>query len=736
MKESNLDERNLNENNINTNIDDDDDFNKSYLEDPKIMAFLNEEGQAKDNKDDINTNTNINTNTDKNININNISEDTTKSKKTGVYKPVFDDVDPNIIDSGTPNPEYFKKLINDYCANTSLDSKVQQKVNNAKNKDEKRNIKNAADEKFNGASSIDTKFKQYFKIQLYYYQAVKAGQKFTNEQLEQYDNVNEHFAKIIRKVSTKACTKVLTQVQTMKIDHCAKFENEKKWAEAIVPKDDPNHKTKADIIATLTSDTTLYVNTLAIVQKDLMDNIASDAIVGNRLYLELGVNLDMTMGQLANKLGLKGAKKQEFFQSKKTSENETVKSCYTKFVKAEIVRTRINSSIIKVAPEDMEDALLNPEKYGKEEYDNYNPSDNEIFTYICDTLSNVYPEVIHDKAKSDYIKNHKLNEKQANALEAAEKQIYKGANNKGVKDWRPDTGKGKGDKIITVMLTANSRGMIQDHHLKAGSKANYQNYLIRHSGYKNAHEDIKKAPDNLAKSMAAMYLYKAKKPFSVDDIHKTAARIKLTNSFKEYEKDPVKTICALSDVAEVQRMSNKFLERTYGAAPDKIANYTRKMADLYNLMEPNGSASSDYTNLREIVGDIATLAADNNLNFNTKKDRETGANKVAELNIKLIEAAEKYMKGKKSIRTFTEGKLRFEYTLSALGELCKFSPEAKAHIEPTIQRINKVRDVKPGDKDYVDIGKYSTTNASDAKQIVKNEKISKKAMKENKKYLQ
>ena len=133
MKESNLDERNLNENNINTNIDDDDDFNKSYLEDPKIMAFLNEEGQAKDNKGDINK-------TENNININNISEDTTKSKKTGVYKPVFDDVDPNIIDSGTPNPEYFKKLINDYCANTSLDSKVQQKVNNAKNKDEKRNI--------------------------------------------------------------------------------------------------------------------------------------------------------------------------------------------------------------------------------------------------------------------------------------------------------------------------------------------------------------------------------------------------------------------------------------------------------------------------------------------------------------------------------------------------------------------------------------------------------------------
>ena len=73
------------------------------------------------------------------------------------------------------------------------------------------------------------------------------------------------------------------------------------------------------------------------------------------------------------------------------------------------------------------------------------------------------------------------------------------------------------------------------------------------------------------------------------------------------------------------------------------------------------------------------------------------------------------MKGKKSVRGTTEGEHRFNNALDALGLLADYAPETKAQIMVSVNKINKVRKVKEGMKDFVKLESFNEGRAAEAR---------------------
>ena len=71
----------------------------------------------------------------------------------------------------------------------------------------------------------------------------------------------------------------------------------------------------------------------------------------------------------------------------------------------------------------------------------------------------------------------------------------------------------------------------------------------------------------------------------------------------------------------------------------------------------------------------------------------------------------KYMKGKKSVRTFEGGRARFDNALDALAIVAKYAPNSGERIRKLTDRIDKVRN----DKEHkIDLSKYGAERAASA----------------------
>lgn len=701
---------------VNTDkYNDDDDFNASYLEDENIMNLIGRGDEYRKNhpKSD-----------------NNITLDSSDKNK----QHIFDDVSPDILSPLETNPEYFQKLVDDYCRDTSLDPKVTAE----KDPDVKKTLKTTLDRKFEGASSIDKKFDQYIKLQFYINESRFAGHEFTNAEYDKFDAIENHFKKILRTAKTSAAQKILHKLYTNRMTYYKNFQQEKKWIGEIVPKNDSYHDKKTEFIAINSSKSALMIKTTQDVQNLLMNSFSEDANVQTRLFQEYRPNSNMTMGQFAEKIGYKGPAKKIFLDSKKANKNDNLKAFYINVIKKARFKEMIEQKQVIVSEDKLEDAAANPEKYNKEAYDSIMVSDDDLYGAIARDLSIAVAEKPLLEAKFDFIKKKGLNKQQAETLEIVDRKFKGEVDRKGIEDWAGKNSltdnKGKpvkGKNIVNVMTSSCGHALVQDHHMKPSSDINYTNYLILHSGYKATRSDIKKAPENLAKSIAATQQFLVREKFNLDKIHKMTEVVKKLPSFKEIEHEPVIVICTLSDVAESTKYCNKFLNKVYGITPDKTEEYINKMETLYNSMQPTGSQSTEYRNFRKSIENIKNLKT--RYDLNTEDGKNAASKALTSLNITMINASETYMKGKKSVRSGPEGQRRFNNSLDALGVLCSYSADVKAQVQPIVNRINQVRDVKPGHKDFVNIDNFNETRAANARKAIEDQKKAQEEAKKNSK---
>ena len=77
----------------------------------------------------------------------------------------------------------------------------------------------------------------------------------------------------------------------------------------------------------------------------------------------------------------------------------------------------------------------------------------------------------------------------------------------------------------------------------------------------------------------------------------------------------------------------------------------------------------------------------------------------------IIDAVEKYTKGKKSVRKTKEGKESFDLAMKALAFASKNGDDvARARAQNLVDRINQVRGVKKGQRNFVDLKAYAPAN--------------------------
>jgi hypothetical protein len=684
-------------------------FNESYLDDQNIMDMLGRGDEYKESH-----------------------------PKTS---HVFDDVDPNTIEKRDLDRNYLIRLINNYCSDTSLDSKVDLENNPQKKKE----LKTSLDRKYEGASSIEKKFDQYFKLQAFLNASAYSGNVLNNNDplYDKIDAIDNHFKKIMKKASIKAAQNVFSKLQTVKLTYCDKYKKDLAFAGSLVPKDDPHHKQKSELLAVSSSESTMMIKTALDMTNDLNFDFTNDPNIKTRLFNEYHLANTMTMGQVAEKFGFKGAQKIEFLQKKGAKEGESLQAYYTNLIKKNRFKTMIQTNQIDTSkansqdgPVDIDQIAENPTKYFPEEYNSIEVTVDDITNKVMEDIPVAITFKASQEATKAYAKKKNRTIEQVRTIEKESTKPLGEINRKGIEDWAgkhsTKSNKGeipKGKNIIDVMTKSSGLAILQDHHIKPGKNANYQNYVIKHTGYKISRSGIENASENLAKLIAAMQQAKVMKSFNLDETHKLTNIIKQMPSFNAMKKEPVLVACALSDAQEATKYCDKFLNKVYGITPDNVSDYIEKMSTLYDSMQPVGSQSTEYKNFKKSVEDIKNLKTKYDLN--TAEGRNTASRALTSLNINMINTSEAYMKGKKSVRTGIEGQRRFNNSLDALGILCTYSKDAKSQIQPVVDRINQVRNVKRGNENYVDINNFNEKRAKDVRDKINKQKAAEQEAKQN-----
>lgn len=704
---------------VTSNSYDDDEFNDSYLEDESIMNFI---GQGQKYRDAHPT--------------------SYVFDKPDPNAHVFDNIDPNIIETREPNRAFLKQLMDDYCRDTSVVDKVEKE----KDKIKKKELINSLDRKFVGASSIDKKFEQYFKIQILLSEMSYSGYTFTHKdpEFDMLDKIDNHFFKILKTADTKAVLNVIKKLKTIELTYCDKYKKDLDYAISIVPKADPHLEDKAKLIATSTSESTLMLKTIQGIQSYINNAYNDSQLIQYKLLGEYNITNNMTLEQYAERLGYKGAQKIRFLQDRKETPTTTLTTHLINKIKKSKFAKMVELGQIKIPNADKNDEkelvnsiIATPEKHFPNEYRSIQVSDEELNSKkLSDLIYDITHKPVLDATENYAKKKNRTTKQVEKNYEVVSKALVE-LNRKNIEDWagkhgfKPEGGKvPKGKNLVDVLTKSTGFAMIQDNHVKTTKDVNYSNYIIKHTGYK-ASRNINNSTENLAKSIAAMQQVKSNKKFNLDEIHKIVEIVKQMPSFKVAKTEPVLVTCALTDLHEAEKYCNKFMDKVYGITPNKAAEYINKMETLYNSMKPTGSKSTEYTNFRKSIEDIKNLKTKYNLN--TENGKNAASKALTALNLNMINASETYMKGKKSVRSGPEGQRRFNNSLDALGILCSYSADAKVQVQPIVNRINQVRDVKPGHKDFVNIDNFNETRAANARKAIEDQKKTQEEAKKNSK---
>lgn len=245
----------------------------------------------------------------------------------------------------------------------------------------------------------------------------------------------------------------------------------------------------------------------------------------------------------------------------------------------------------------------------------------------------------------------------------------------------------------------------KDHLSQYEASVRYKAYVESNTG--KISQNKEKNLEKLLKNMAALILSDSKhvKSFSTDLIDKTAEKISKSLNLNELGDDEIRT--ALKSPKQVNDLFGKQMNNLF--APSDVHGLISSMEDLGKDMMSKADRSPEYQNLVNAVVKMGRINSDKANTPEAKKASIKGGFEV-------MLAAENYMKGKKSVRSSEDGKERFDNALDALGMLYKNVPGLRPHIKEIVDRINHVRKAEdPNHKDHVDIEKYGSERAREAK---------------------
>ena len=271
------------------------------------------------------------------------------------------------------------------------------------------------------------------------------------------------------------------------------------------------------------------------------------------------------------------------------------------------------------------------------------------------------------------------------------------------------------------------RGAINDTKASLSREKGYDQYIRLHSGYKASHQKKDVVKENFAKAIAANLLKEKKIKFDVNTIRTVAQSVKKMPEFNRLSENPLKLLNSMSDAHAIKTTQRDIINKTFGVEPNRVEEYIRKMGKLYENMSANGNMSTEYQALRTAIRSIANM----DILLTTEQGRQQAAKTIVSMNANLLSASEQYMKGKKSVRGTTEGEHRFNNTLDALGLLADYAPETKDQIIVSVNKINKVRKVKEGMKDFVKLESFNEGRAAEARAKRTNQTANKTSVKTN-----
>ena len=214
-------------------------------------------------------------------------------------------------------------------------------------------------------------------------------------------------------------------------------------------------------------------------------------------------------------------------------------------------------------------------------------------------------------------------------------------------------------------------------------KPNYFSYYRLHTGDAIQNLPDKKLSEYAAKAGSAMLLADMpSKKFDIDLVRSQAKRLmanpEFSASIRAAGKEKVREILASGDMTQVAQLIAP------GEAHYTVNNEVKnKLAALAEQM-PEKKRSSEWKKLKNALADT-----------DMKNSRQA------------FDCIEKYLKGKKSVSSNPVRQESVKLALDALAIVADSGDRvAKERAQILVDRFNKVRGVKPGHKDYIDLQNY------------------------------
>ena len=231
---------------------------------------------------------------------------------------------------------------------------------------------------------------------------------------------------------------------------------------------------------------------------------------------------------------------------------------------------------------------------------------------------------------------------------------------------------------------------------KIDKNVSYKNYIKLHTGI-NAIASKDSFRTTLSKCIAAESLRSAKRDFDIKMLHRVAKRIEEFPTFNNLTNEDMAEILANpSKLGEVQK---RFFREAHSVPEENVQFYIDSMKELHEHMMAKDGRSPEFKNLY------------NNIEYISKLDPNKAGfeERLMKANESLLQAVRLYTKGKEKVRTFKDGKERFNNAIDALEIMYECVPGLQKTIEGMVAGYNKIRGVESiNDPNYIFINDYGT----------------------------
>ena len=215
--------------------------------------------------------------------------------------------------------------------------------------------------------------------------------------------------------------------------------------------------------------------------------------------------------------------------------------------------------------------------------------------------------------------------------------------------------------------------------------------------------EIEKTPemkiDAISKVMAAHALKVKGIAFDVKKIDKIAKHFKELYCLDDLKNHP-QIDQAVSSVDQALKFGETARKNLYTVRPDQYESYSDEMKELLKNMQGKKGRTDEYKELYDAIQEAAELQEKT-----ASMSKAEKASAYRNSNIRIVEAVKKYIKGKKSPRTITSRKDRFDNALDSLAIVVKTNQNSAIRIYKMIADINTHRNA---DK-KINVNSFATT---------------------------